>query len=231
MNGRVSRPQLTLDLFKPAPHDFASFVQGANGEATAAVESWARGAGPTALFLRGARGTGKSHLLQAAISALPVSGMYVPLRELFAAGEALLDDLDTVGAVALDDIDLCAGHAGWERRLFNLYNALSAAGRRLLWAARAEPAFTLPDLASRLRASLTYQLQELTDAEKAAVLRARAAVRGLELPEAVIEFVMARERRDLATLVALLEELDAAALAAGRALTVPLAREVLAARL
>ena len=79
-----------------------------------------------------------------------------------------LDDL------ALDDIDVCAGHAGWERRLFNLYNAIHASERWLLWSARAEPAFALPDLASRLKASLIYQVHELADAEKATVLRSRA---------------------------------------------------------
>ena len=41
---------------------------------------------------------------------------------------------------------------------------------------------------------------------------------------------LVRERRDMTTLVALLDDLDGIALAQGRALTVPFVREVLAAR-
>ncbi len=233
MSARGAEPQLTLDLFKTAHHDFASFLPGANSEALRAVQQWSGRSGARVVHLRGGAASGKSHLLQAAIVAVASSGvrtMYVPLRELFPDGEQLLDDLDSVDMVALDDIDVCVGHAGWERRLFNLYNAMHASERWLLWSARAEPAFALPDLGSRLKASLIYQLHELNDEEKAAVLRGRARERGLELSEAVIEFIMLRERRDMKTLVALLDELDQIALAQGRALTVPFVREVLAAR-
>jgi DnaA-homolog protein len=233
MTGRGPAPQLTLDLFKTAQHNFTGFLPGANHQALLAVQHWARREGPAIVHLRGVQGSGKSHLLQAAIGAVAPGGtraMYVPLREIFPDGEQLLDDLDSVELVALDDIDICAGHAAWERSLFNLYNAVHASGRCLLWSARSEPAFVLPDLVSRVKASLIYQLHELSDEQKATVLRARAHSRGLELPEAVVEFVMLRERRDMTSLIALLDELDGIALAQARALTVPLVREVLAAR-
>ena len=233
MSLRGTEPQLTLDLFKTAQHDFASFVPGANHEAVRAVREWSGRSGARIVHLRGGAASAKSHLLQAATVAAASSGaraMYVPLRELFAEGVQLLDDLDSVDMLALDDIDVCAGHMDWERRLFNLYNAVHGSERLLLWSARGEGAFALPDLASRVKASLIYQLHELSAGEKAAVLRSRARARGLELPEAVVEFILLRERRDMTTLVALLDELDAVALAQGRALTVPLVREVLARR-
>lgn len=233
MSARGADPQLTLALFNTTQHDFASFEPGDNGEALRAVRQWSQRSGPRIVHLRGAASTGKSHLLQAAIAALAPQGvraMVLPLRELLAAGAAVLDDLDSIDMLALDDIDACAGDADWERQLFNLYNAVDGSERYLLWSARAEPAFALPDLASRLSASLIYQLHELCDADKARVLRARARARGLEMPEAVLDFIMLRERRDMTTLMALLDELDTAALAKGRALTVPLVREVLAAR-
>lgn len=233
MSARGAEPQLTLDLFQGAHHDFPSFLPGANREACLVAQQWARREGARIVHLRGGMASGKTHLLQAAIVAVADSAaraMYVPLRELLAQGERVLDDLDSIEVVALDDIDACAGLSGWERGLFNLYNAIYASDRWLLWSARAVPAFALPDLASRLNASLIYQLYELSDTDKATVLRGRARSRGLELPEAVIEFIMLRERRDLATLVALLDELDAVALAQGRGLTVPFVREALAAR-
>jgi DnaA family protein len=233
MSARGAEPQLTLPLFQTAQHDFASFLPAANDEALRAVETWSRQQGARIVHLRGIAASGKSHLAQAAIGAVApelARTIYVPLRELFPAGVALLDDLDSVDMVALDDIDICAGDAEWERRLFNLYNAMHASERWLLWTSRAEPGFVLPDLASRLKASLIYQVHELSDGDKATVLRARAHERGLELPDGVLEFILLRERRDMTTLVDLLDELDAVALAQGRALTVPLVREVLAAR-
>lgn len=233
MSARGADPQLTLALFNTTRHDFASFVPGDNGEALRAVRQWSARSGARIVHLRGGAATGKSHLLQAAIAALAPQGvraMVLPLRELLAAGPAVLEDLDSIDMLALDDIDACAGDAEWEQGLFNLYNAVHASERHLLWSARAEPAFALPDLASRLSASLIYQLHELCDVDKALALRARARERGLDMPEAVIEFIMLRERRDMTTLMALLDELDAAALAKGRALTVPLVREALATR-
>ncbi len=54
-----------------------------------------------------------------------------------------------------------------------------------------------------------------------------AAQRGLELGPEVAAFLLRRVRRDTHELAALVERLDAAALAAQRALTVPFVREVL----
>ena len=92
--------------------------------------------------------------------------------------------------------------------------------------------FNLVDIGSMdRRGALANQgFRVVFDAEKAAARRSRAHQRGLEMPEAVVEFIMLRERRDMSTLVALLDELDAVALAQGRALTVPFVREVLARR-
>ena len=73
-------------------------------------------------------------------------------------------------------------------------------------------------------------MRELDDSGKATVLTARAAQRGLDLPAAVIEFVLRRERRDLCVLLAVLDKIDQASLSRGRALTVPFVREVLAGR-
>ena len=233
MSSHAAEPQLTLALFNVTRHDFASYIAGPNREACQALTAWAAGSGARVIHLRGGRATGKSHLLQAAIAAVApghVRAMYVPLRELIALGEQVLDGLDQIDLIALDDIDMGTGSAAWERHLFNLYNAIEAAGHRLLWSSGAAPAFALPDLNSRLDASLTYQLHDLTDADKACVLRARAHQRGLVLPEPVVAFILRRERRDLATLAALLDELDQSSLQTGRALTVPFVREMLARR-
>ena len=74
MSARGAEPQLTLDLFKTAQHDFAAFLPGANHEALLAVTQWSRRAGAAIVHLRGAQASGKSHLLQAAIGAVALPG-------------------------------------------------------------------------------------------------------------------------------------------------------------
>jgi DnaA family protein len=59
------------------------------------------------------------------------------------------------------------------------------------------------------------------------VLQQRAARRGLELDEAVLDFLMRRVGRDLAGLTALLDRLDKASLAAQRRITIPFLRQQL----
>lgn len=228
--------QLTLDLARAPTLDFASYHAGCNGEAVRAVEAWASGAGAAVLWLSGAPASGKTHLLQAAIRAADARGaraMYVPLAELRVHAPAILDDLQRVDCLALDDADGCRGDAAWERGLFRLYNELRAASSRLLWSGTGTPAqrcFALADLASRASASLTYQLRELSEGDKAAALEAGARRRGLELAPAAVEFILRHARRDMAALAAVLDRLDRESLARGRALTLPFVREVLAAR-
>ncbi len=227
-------PQLTLDLFGSSSHDFAGFHREGNDETVTALEHWSRGLGPPVIYLWGAGGSGKSHLLQAAIRAADQHGaraMYLPLAAVGSADSEVFDGLERVDMLAIDDLGACRGAADWERRLFHLYNALTAGGGRLLWAARTAPArgpFELADLASRLAASLVYQLRELDDTQKSRALAAAAARRGLSLEPAVIAFIMRRERRDMAALAEILDALDRASLRDARALTIPFVRSVLA---
>jgi chromosomal replication initiation ATPase DnaA len=58
-------------------------------------------------------------------------------------------------------------------------------------------------------------------------LLAEAARRGLQLSAAVVDLILQRERRDLTTLLVALDRLDRAALAHGRAPSVPFVRQVL----
>ena len=85
------------------------------------------------------------------------------------------------------------------------------------------------DLRTRLAWGLVYQLQPLADAEKAEALRAHAGARGLTLGGEVIDYLLSHLPRDMRTLAAAVDALDAFALAHKRPLTVPLVRQWLAA--
>ncbi len=70
-------------------------------------------------------------------------------------------------------------------------------------------------------------LDALDDAGRREALRRRAARRGLELDDAVLDWLFRRVDRDLKSLTALLDRLDRAAMAAQRRLTVPFVRQAL----
>ena len=83
------------------------------------------------------------------------------------------------------------------------------------------------DLRSRLAWGLVYHVKPLTDEERATYLRAEAARRGMRVPDEVIGYLLTHVRRDLPTLLAILDELDRTSLELKRPVTLPLVREAL----
>ncbi|MFN2310099.1 MAG: DnaA ATPase domain-containing protein, partial [Gammaproteobacteria bacterium] len=155
----MTGPQLALALRLPATSQFDNYVAGPNPEALAAVRQLAQTAVPGMLFLTGAAGTGKTHLLQAACRAAEAPGAYVPLKALAGHEPAVLEGLEQYPLVAIDDVQAIAGQTAWEEALFHLYNRLRDAGGRLLSAASLAPeqlALHLPDLRSRLAWGALY---------------------------------------------------------------------------
>ena len=91
----------------------------------------------------------------------------------------------------------------------------------------AGPALGLPDLVSRLEMCTRYPLHPLDDAGRRAMLRRLSERLGLRLDDEVLDWWFARQPRDPASLVALLQRLDRATLAAQRRVTIPFLRELL----
>lgn len=185
------------------------------------------------VYLCGVAGTGKSHLLQAMCNAALDSGMtalYLPLGQLQAyAPQDILDNTNTMDLLCIDDLDVIAGDQAWEAALFHLYNQRLMAGKHLLLAASKTPgelALQLPDLRTRLTACLVFQLALLSDAEKASLIQFRAALTGMDINDACIQYVVQRSGRNLSDLVAVLERLDKESLVAGRKITVPFIKSV-----
>ncbi|MEO8307436.1 MAG: DnaA regulatory inactivator Hda [Pseudomonadota bacterium] len=206
---------------------FGSFVAGDNALALAALQRIASGTERCA-YLHGPAGSGKSHLLQALCAAVPGSA-YFPLALLLASGPDVLEGADRLAAVALDELQMVAGDAQWERRLFILYNDCDARGTRLAIAAQ-QPAIALgvalPDLRSRLASMPYFALHPLNESQQREALQLRAAQRGLELPDETVRYLQRRYARDMSSMQALLDKLDAASLAEQRRLTVPFIRQV-----
>lgn len=231
MTSPLSSAQLPLALRLDPGATFDSFHPGANQGALSQVRASA--AGPAWLYLWGAAGTGKTHLLNAACHAAGDAGRtacLVPLDRSDGWAPDALAGLQGISLVCLDGVNAVAGRRDWEEALFHLLNGLREAGASVLMASRGRPGameVTLPDLKSRLGWGTLLRLKALDDDDKLAALRLRARQRGLDLPDEAAGYLLRRVARDTHSLFALLERLDAASLAAKRRLTVPFLREVL----
>ena len=225
--------QMPLALRLPSASRLDNFVTGANREIIATVRELLRSEVPGVVFLAGAAGSGKTHLLQATCRAIETNGALaadLPLAELVAHTPALLEGLEQYRLVACDDVQAIVGRPDWEEAMFHLYNRLREAGGLLIGAAIQPPerlGLGLPDLRSRLAWGAVYALQPPDDTVRLEILTAHARERGLELPAETAQFLLRRCPRDLHALIDLLDRLDRAALRAQRRLTVPFVRSVL----
>jgi DnaA-homolog protein len=221
-------PQLPLRIGLRDSATFSNFYPGANASAHHTLQ---RGDEPF-IYLWGAQGTGKSHLLQAACHAVTAQGgqaIYLPFDEPGVSAE-MLEGLEGMALVCLDGLQLVAGDKAWEAALFHLYNRLRDSGNRMLVAGVSAPTglgLTLPDLVSRLGWGPVFQLQPLDDGGKAAALMQRAVNRGMQMPKDVAAYLLQRAPRDMHALFDLLERLDEGSLAAQRRLTIPFVRQML----
>jgi DnaA-homolog protein len=195
--------QLLLDLLPAPAASFDNFVIGRNGEAFAALAEWLDDpAGPTCFLLWGERHSGRRHLLAAAKVARP---------EIFCKS----------GLETLDESEQIA--------LFNSFNSQKLAAGKLLVSSLQPPAAlsVREDLRTRLGSGLIYRLHPLSDEEKRAALSERAAGQGLKLSTDMLDYIFRHVRRDMGTLVALIDALDRFTLLHRKPLTLPLLRKLL----
>ena len=225
--------QLPLPIRLRASSVFNSYHAGANQAAVATLLDVQRAGPSPVVFLYGAAGTGKTHLLQALCARAGEqqhSATYLPMRELQDHGPDVLIGAEHMSLVCVDDVAHVLTQANWNHALFNLHRELEERGGKLILADEQPPAaieFALPDLASRVLAGTVLRLQALTESDQVIALRLHATQRGFELPDEVANLLLRRLRRDMHTLCSFLDELDTASLTAQRKLTAPFVRQVL----
>lgn len=210
--------QLALDLLQPLRPSLDNFVVGRNAESVAALRDVVAGRGEHFVLLWGSAGSGRTHLLQAAADA--GSGCWMD------SASAPVEFDAGVRLYLADDVDRYDDAR--QQRLFVLQNEVRAARDAALIATAGAPPSQLAlreDVRTRLAWGLVYQLHGLSDEEKETALRAHAASRGIALPHEVLHYLLTHLPRDMRTQVAILDALDAYALAAKRSITVPLVRE------
>lgn len=217
--------QLILEWTRETAPAFENFLAGSNGEVLAHLRTLVAGdLRGTSVLIWGAPGSGKSHLLAAALAAA---------RARKRGAEAVHMEQDEPPAAApgalyaIDDVDTLS--AGGQGRLFTFYNACRDAGAQLLLSSRV-PAAQAPlrdDLRTRVGSGLILELRPLGDADKPAALAAYAREQGFHLTPEVVDFLLTRGRRDMGALLSTLRALDRYSLSTKRPVTIPLVKELL----
>lgn len=229
--------QLTLDLYRHRAALFENYFEGNNAEVVDALQGLVSGRDARSVYLWGASGTGKTHLLQALCCAFTDAAsaavVYLPLKDVLIHDPAMCVDLDSRPLVCIDDVESIAGMAQWEEALFALYNRMRDRGHALVVSGNCSPRespLQLADLRSRLSWGLVYQLRALDDSDKRNLMIERARSRGLTLTEEVAEYALRRLPRDISRLIEFIDRVDKASLAAQRHVTIPFVRSLLETR-
>jgi chromosomal replication initiator protein len=227
---------------------FAAFVTGeANVLACNAAQRMAASEQPqfSPLYLKGATGQGKTHLLHAIghsyLSAHPRARIFYCSAERFMVEfvQALKSNqtiefkarLRSFDLLLVDDIQFIIGKASAQEELLYTIDALLAEGKRLVFAAdRAPQALdgVEPRLLSRLSMGLVADIQA-ADIELRRLILQSKLVRfaPLEVPEDVIDFLARTITRNIRELVGGLNKLIAYAQLTGQQVALQLAEEQL----
>lgn len=199
------------------------FVSPANAAAVDMVTDdarWPQGK----LALIGPEGAGKSHLV--GVWAAERNAVTLAAADLARTEPATLAGR---GRVAVEDIEAAAGVEAAEHALFHLHNLMQGSGR-LLVTGRTPPArwpIVLPDLRSRVQAMAVATLGPPDDTLLAAVLVKLFADRQIAVTPSLVSFLVPRIDRSFAAAQGVVDRLDRAALAEGRAVNRALAARLL----
>lgn len=222
-------PQLALSFPVTEQYTFQTFLDEPwNTELITRLRSPLEDKGP--LVIWGARGSGRTHLLQALCHEHD-DAVYVPLASMMEDyPPAILEGLESISLICIDDLDRLSPRRDWQEAVFALFNSVREHGGCLVMTADNPPrqlSLALEDLRSRLSWGSIYQLHPLSEAGKSEVLRMRAEQRGIELGEDIRRYILQRSRRDIHALLGVLDTLDQLSLVEKRRITIPFVRGIM----
>ncbi len=182
------------------------------------------------LFLHGAEGSGKTHILHAVAESIrgiySMSPVFVNFSDLssFEQLEILIQRPDTEmpPAVAIDDIHLVT--TDQSGTLWTIINKLTRCGACLITTSRLGPSDifpTNPHLQSRVLSGLVFGVKGPDDNARMLVLDKISADKQIRISRDVYNFLARRKTRNVKDLARLLDALDAASLEYKRPITIP----------
>lgn len=241
------KQELQQNTFLNPKYTFDTFVIGnsnrfAHAACLAVAESPAKSYNP--LFIYGGVGLGKTHLMQAI-------GQQVLLqtpntRVLYVSSEKFTNELidsirdkkqiefrnnyRNVDILLIDDIQFLAGKEGIQEEFFHTFNALYEANKQIIISSDRPPK-EIPTLEDRLRSRFEWGL--ITDIQapdletRIAILRKKAMVENLQVPNEVMAYIADKIRSNIRELEGALIRVMAYASLTSRPITAETAAEAL----
>jgi len=223
--------QLAFALAGEDKAGFDNFWVGHNTELVSALTTSVTTGEPKVVYFYGQHGSGKSHLLFAAMRLAKdevINTSYLSLLDP-SIELGMLEMVDLKHIVCIDNIQAWAGDEGKERALFTLFEQVKHAGGQLLISAHQPPeqtGFVIHDLVSRLASGLIYALHMLSDEQQLEALKMRANYRGLSMNDDALKYLVSRAPRDTASLFTILDAIDQASLVEQRRVTIPFLQKI-----
>ena len=208
---------------------FDSFYPGPNIEIYQSIKTDSQ----KFLWIAGSKGSGKTHLLQAALHqcfSFSNKGLYIPMHNFKEFNPEILDNLDQLDLICIDDIECILGKRIWEEKLMGLYERLQTAKSQLIVGSFESPKgthFHLPDLASRFTMFVVHRLELLSESETISAIQLHANTRGFDLPDDCAKYLIRRVQRDVGSLIEIIQILDYESLSKKRKLTIPFIKSIL----
>ncbi len=243
--------QIPLQLAVDRACRFDNFWPGPNKELVDALRwNLVNSSDARWIYLQGAEGTGKSHLLQACCQSLADSGflaLYISFPEFLAyclsfvdagteQGDQWVEAFIDADWLLIDDIEHDFSGEPTQRKMleecfFQLLNRCLLDRKPQLVFASQKPlnelGFQLPDLRSRLGLVEVMNLKTLSDQEMHEWLDFKAERLGFKFEKDAVAFLLRRWPRDLNALNQALETLNTFSLSQQRRITIPAIRQAL----
>ena len=227
---------------------FENFVIGPGNRlalmaATAVAEKPGRAYNP--YFIHGGVGLGKTHLLQAISQKIladqpDASICYIScntfmdlFHECVKAGKMsdFRHHFRSADVLVIDDIHFLSKHDRSQEEFFHTFNALYQAGKQIVLSSDAAPS-EIPDLeerlTSRFNCGLVARVERPCYETRVAIIKTKASLHDLELPEDVPAYVAARIDSNIRELEGALTKIRGFALAENEPITLDLAKRALA---
>lgn len=178
------------------------------------------------IYVWGEEGAGKSHLLRAWVAQALDAGKKAVYID--AAATPLTEAAFEAEYLAIDQIEKLGNEE--QALLFAVFNRFRNSGKGfLLLSSEHTPQQLIirEDLRTRMAYCLVYEVKPLTDQEKIDALVSMAAARQVTIDPEIFEYLLNHWRRDMDSLMQMLDTLDNYAVTMGKRITLPLLRQLL----
>ena len=220
--------QINLPWVLNAKMSLDNFIGEANQQLLALIRQTLQGSAPALIYVAGAQGFGKTHLLQGSVFAAMEQSLNVAYLDLNNETPCeVIQELYQQDWIVIDNIDLAGDDQ--QQALFDLHNRIKDTQTTLVVSAQTTPGELdiLKDLKTRLALGLVFSLEALSDGEKMQILQNKMLDKNLRIDTKVLEYLLKHFSRNLTQLWALIERLDSLSLQQKKPITIPFVKQVL----